>query len=363
MATTETGRAGMARRQILSEGAAARLDRVSWGAIFAGAVVALALQLVFSLMSAGLGLSMVQEDGGGTGAGIMFAITAVLSLIVGGAVAGRMAGTNHWPAATLHGIVVWALVMLGVTWMGVSATGALLRGATTAASATGGVVADVAGGAAGAVGNLAGSAGMALEDLEAGDVQALLPASIEDDLQAITANQNLTPEQLAQETSEIAGAIISEEELTEARDLVVGAGRQMLREPSEADAIFQNVVAEMTAEGGVLGEQQFDELQGELQTRYGISQAESAQIADRWRAEFVEARGELIATYEETYAAAVQALNEAEEAAAQAASTASTIAWWTAIGSLLGLIAAAAGAAVARPEEDIEVTAARPARG
>jgi len=333
-------------------------DRISWGAIFAGAVCALALQVVFTLMTAGMGLSMAQDGefgGVGVGTGVFFAVTAVASMFAGGSIAGRLSGAAALPSAVLHGIVVWALVMLGVTWMGVSATGAALRGAGAAVQATGGAVGTVAGGAGGAIADLAGAVAPEIDGLEVADLQMLVPPSIEEDLREIAGDTNVTPQALTQQAQEIAGVVIDEADLTAARDIAVGAGRQMLRAPGDAEAIFEAAAAAMTAPGGPLGETQFDELQGELQARYGVTEAESAEIVDRWRAEFVAARDGLIDGYRETYAAAAQTLNDAADAAAEAAqaaaAAAASVAWWSAVGGFFGLVAAAFGAAVARPED------------
>lgn len=331
-------------------------DRVSWSAIIAGAVCALGLQIVFTLMTAGMGLSLASEGHGvGFGTGLFFAVTAVASLFAGGSIAGRLSGEVGLPTATLNGIVVWALVMIGVTWLGVSATGAALRGAGAAVQATGQTVGSVVGGTGGAVADAVSAVAPDLDELETVDLEALLPPSVEEDLRAMTGNANLTPEAIGQQGSEILGAVIDEEDLTAARDIAVGAGRAMLRNPGDADAIFESAAAEMTAPDGPLGEGQFDELQGELQTRYGVTPQESEEIAGRWRAEFVEARDEAVGAYREAYDAAAQAVNDAADAAAEAAQAAadaaSSVAWWSAIGGFLGLLAAAAGAAFARPED------------
>ena len=43
----------------------ARIERISWGAIFAGAVCAIALQALFTLVTIGVGLSLLEHAGGG----------------------------------------------------------------------------------------------------------------------------------------------------------------------------------------------------------------------------------------------------------------------------------------------------------
>lgn len=332
-------------------------DRISWAAIFAGAACALALQIMFALAAAGLGLEMVDDgdpSGAGWGTGIFFAITSIASMFAGGSIAGRLAGASFVPSAVLHGVVVWALVLFGVTWMGVSATGSLLSGARQAATSAGSTVTSAAGTAADAVGSVVSAVTPDMENLQTMNLEALVPPSMEQDLRRLMGD-DVTPEQVAEEMRAIADEVIDEGELENARQIVVDAGRRMLRKPGDAEAIFQQAVDRMTRQGGPLGEQQFTELKNQVQQRFDISDEEAAKITDRWQAEYVEARDAAIETYRETYNSVAQEVNEAvataEETAKAAADAFATAAWWAAVGAFLGLLAAAVGAAFGRPED------------
>lgn len=93
-----------------TDGEGVQDDRVSWGAIFAGAACALALQIMFALATAGLGLELIDDgdpSGAGWGTGIFFAVTAIASMFAGGAIAGRLAGASFLPSAVLHGVGRW----------------------------------------------------------------------------------------------------------------------------------------------------------------------------------------------------------------------------------------------------------------
>lgn len=333
-------------------------DRISWGAIFAGAACALALQIVFTLMTAGLGLDLVKDgdaSGAGWASGLFFAVTAIASMFAGGWIAGRLCGVPFMPSAVLHGVVVWALVMLGVTWLSVSATGTVLRGATEVVSTAGSAVGAVAGGAAQAVGGAVSAAAPGTDQFQMPELDALIPPSIERDLEQALGTQNLSPAQIRREAQALAGRIIDQRDIDQARRIAVEAGRQVLRNPGEAGAILQQAVDAMTQPQGPLGEQQFDELQGVLQQRYGISEAQSAEFVERWRAEFVEARDQAVQAFQQTAQTVADELNDAAAAAADAAQAAAdaaaSAAWWTAIGGFLALLAGAIGAAVGRPED------------
>ncbi|RYD83921.1 MAG: PhnA-like protein, partial [Verrucomicrobiaceae bacterium] len=88
-------------------------SRVSWGAIFAGALFALATQVVLTLLGLSIGLATIDPASGSTpagstlgmGAGIWMLVSTIISLFLGGYIAGRLAGTfNGW----IHGLITWA---------------------------------------------------------------------------------------------------------------------------------------------------------------------------------------------------------------------------------------------------------------
>ncbi len=340
-------------------------DRVSWGAIFAGAACALALQIVFSLATAGLGLELVDDgdpSGAGWGSGIFFALTAIASMFAGGSIAGRLSGQPFLPSAVLHGVVVWALVLLGVAWLSVSATGALISGATSAVSTAGSAVGAVASGSAQAIGSAVSAVAPNLDDIALPDAETLVPRSIEQDLEQILGEQDVSAADIRREARSLAAEIVDEREVDRARRIATGAARQMLRSPGEAGAILEDAISQLTAPEGPLGSQQFDELQAELQSRYGISEEQSAEVVARWRSEFEAARDQAVETYRQTFDTISQELNDAAQAATDAAEAvadaAASAAWWAAIGSFVGLFAAAIGAAVGRPEDIVVEPAA-----
>ena len=119
-----------------SHGAADTPLGIAWGAVIAGGLVALAVGLVLSIMALGLGLGAVDvvsgEDadaGTITGAvGVWWTVSALLSLFVGGWVAGRMAGGPFAPGGVFLGILVWALVTLASLYILTTAVSTVLGG-------------------------------------------------------------------------------------------------------------------------------------------------------------------------------------------------------------------------------------------
>ena len=110
--------------------------RVAWGAVVAGSLVALAVGLVLAILALGLGLGAVDvvsgEDADAgiiTGAvGIWWTVSALLSLFIGGWVAGRIAGGPFAPQGVFLGILVWALVTLTSLYILTTAVSTVLGG-------------------------------------------------------------------------------------------------------------------------------------------------------------------------------------------------------------------------------------------
>jgi hypothetical protein len=109
--------------------------RISWGAIFAGAVVALATQLVLTLIGGAIGLATLSPATGqspsgtalGVSAAIWLVITSLISLFMAGYVAGRLGGTfNGW----LHGLATWAVVTTFTLVLLATAAGGLIGAAS-----------------------------------------------------------------------------------------------------------------------------------------------------------------------------------------------------------------------------------------
>lgn len=111
------------------------LKRISWGAIFAGTIVALVIALTLSLLGMGIGLGVVNPateenplGGVGVGAGIWLGISTLLALFAGGWVASRLAGFPRSSTGILHGIVVWGVVTLFSFYLMTTAVGMLVSG-------------------------------------------------------------------------------------------------------------------------------------------------------------------------------------------------------------------------------------------
>ena len=118
--------------------------RISWQAIFAGVIVAVSIQILLSLLGAGVGLGMVHTtasatpDAGsfGIGTGVWWLISNLVALAAGGYVAAWLAGISLRFDGMLHGLVTWGISMLLTLYLLSSAVGGLVGGALSVTGST-----------------------------------------------------------------------------------------------------------------------------------------------------------------------------------------------------------------------------------
>ncbi len=113
---------------------------VHWSAVWAGGIVAFAIQMMLGLLGAGIGLSAVNlasSGGGNPGAGsvIWGLLTMIISLYVGGWVAGHEAGIPRRADGAMHGFVAWSLAMVVTFFLVTTTLGRVVGGAAGLAGA------------------------------------------------------------------------------------------------------------------------------------------------------------------------------------------------------------------------------------
>ncbi|NJL09863.1 MAG: hypothetical protein HC908_05755 [Calothrix sp. SM1_7_51] len=146
-------------------------DRVRWGPILGGLVVALSVQLILSGFGAAIGLSNIASSGAprsdaggvGTAVGIWSIISLFISLFIGGWITTRTCGPINRSTALLNGAILWGTTLILSSWL-------------------------LANGVAGAFGVLASNAGELVNQAQQGNVP-------------VPNNPNVT----AQQTRDIAG--------------------------------------------------------------------------------------------------------------------------------------------------------------
>ena len=105
----------------------------SWGAIFAGAFVALVIEATCILLGLAAGViapptALAPLANFGVSQEIWLIVTTILAFYGGGWVAGRLSGSTDMTVGALHGITTWCLTTVFSLVMSVFSVGMLLSG-------------------------------------------------------------------------------------------------------------------------------------------------------------------------------------------------------------------------------------------
>ena len=114
--------------------------RISWAAIFGGVILAVTVQILLTLLGAGIGLGTIDVKSGtspdastlGIGAGLWWMITSLVALAVGGYVSAWLAGIETRWDGMLHGLVTWGIAAMLSLYLLTSAVGGILGGGFSA---------------------------------------------------------------------------------------------------------------------------------------------------------------------------------------------------------------------------------------
>lgn len=108
------------------------MRRVSWGAILAGTVIVLVVQMMLSALGIGVGALAAGTDPGAglaIGAVVWWIVAGLVALFVGGWVAGYLAGARERLDGVLHGLVTWGLASVLGAFLLATAAGNVAGGA------------------------------------------------------------------------------------------------------------------------------------------------------------------------------------------------------------------------------------------
>ena len=295
-------------------------NRISWGAIFAGLVIALAVQILLTLLGAAIGLSTINPsteanpmNGLGMGGLIWFAISSIISMFIGGWISGKLANGNS-SDGMLHGAVVWGLATVVTIFLLTTAVGRVVSGVGNLVGA--GLAAS--GTAIAAAGpDLADSAkdtlrknGFDLENIKA-ETETILRQ---------TGKPELQPETLRTQAQQAANQATATAQAN--ADTV----------PVQQNANISQLMDNLFREGQDTVQAADREAAVNVLVARGQTQAEAERTVDGWIGTYQTARQKM-------QVAEAKARQMAEETAAAAAKGA----LWAFIASLLGLIAAAIG--------------------
>jgi len=289
---------------------------VSWAAIIAGALAAIAVQIGLTELCVSAGLALYEPrdpDSSGTaittGTVIAVIVCGLISVFIGGWVAGRMKRHGTRIEAAVHGGLVWALgsiltVVLATVTVGAVAAGAMSllgKGVSAAASGAGAVAGGVAEMAAPAVKEMAGPTWDAVRDELKG----------------------------AFERSDRGGSANAE-----SGDAARSGTQNRYAERSRLMQLLGQTFT-FGEEATPLAQAEQDELRTLLASQLGISQEAAQQTLDQWQKVWQQGVGR----YEAAKQKALDAAEVAKKRTAQAALIAFVL-------MFLSLIAAVAGALV-----------------
>lgn len=291
--------------------------RLSWGAIFAGFIAATVLQMVLSTLGVAIGLAAFDPGQGdsarelGIGTAVWFALTAIISMFVGGLTTGRLAGVLTRGDGRLHGVIMWSLSTLLALYFASAGLGRVLGGAVSLVTSTTSAVAGAAVGAAGQIGSTAIDQGGGIDFQQ-------LQREIETTLEQ-TGNPALQPDTLQEQVAATRGTATT------------GVSNQQLA---------QELTERVRQTAGQVDRQ---DLINVITARTGMSQGEAEQLATRVESAAGAARTQV-------GAAAQDVQQQAGAAAEQAANLASKAAWAALLIMGLSLGAAVVGAGRTAPE-------------
>jgi hypothetical protein len=109
------------------------LNRISWGAVFAGVVMGFAVQVILNLIGAGIGLvsldtaQQAMSPAFSWTSVIWWTVAGVVAAFAGGFTAGRLAGEPKEDTAGWHGLISWAVSFLFVVVLMTTAAGAAMN--------------------------------------------------------------------------------------------------------------------------------------------------------------------------------------------------------------------------------------------
>lgn len=119
----------------IDRGLGGTLRRISWGAVFAGFVIAVVLQLAFNLLGMAIGFAVIDPaqqgnpfQGLGIGSLIYMVITLLISLFTGGWIAGRLSTIKNTFENVVHGLLAFCLFTMFNFFMITTAIGGALSG-------------------------------------------------------------------------------------------------------------------------------------------------------------------------------------------------------------------------------------------
>ncbi len=304
-----------------------RLRHVSWGAILLGLIVAVAVQILLGLLGLGLGLTIVDPSDpmGGIGAwgiatSVYVVVVQVLSLLVGGYIAARLAPARTDQSAMFHGLSIWALATIIMVWVGSTTVGLAMSGLSGAVSAVGSATVQVV-------------QTILPEDISLPDVDF---QDLPEPVRATLRENGITAANFRRELRGAYRDVVSREQEQRLVQRLQQAIDRILQNPTAAPEAVDRAIDDVFGRDGIFSQDDLNEMENSLQRRLNLSDQEVQQITSQVQQAVEQTRE---AVKEGVQAAQQQAI----EAAEATSDTIASIALWLFFANLLALVAAVFG--------------------
>ncbi len=311
------------------------VKRISWGAVFAGVIIAMVIQLTLSLLGLGIGIGTIDPmdssstmKGLDTGALIWWVVSSLLALFAGGWVAGHLAGFPRAFESVLHGLLTWSLVTLISFYLLTTAVGKIVSG-------VGNLVGQTLSAAGQGIAAVAPEAGQAIQnelEQQGIDVNSLKQEARQ--LLRDTGKPELQPENL-------------EREANQAATMAENQAGQVAQNPQQAGQSLEEVFDRLVNRGGeVVNAADKDAAVNVVMNRTGKSRQEAEQIVENWTKTYQQARTNLQQTAEEVKLKARKTADDVTSAVSKAGI-------YGFIALMFGALAAGVGGKLGEPKETI----------
>jgi hypothetical protein len=300
--------------------------RIFWGAVFAGVVIALVVQLLLSLLGLGIGFGSINPmveaypfEGLGTGALIWWAVSMIIALFVGGLAAGKLSGLRNQVDRVMHGVLSFSVYAIVTIWMLTTAVGTIISG----------------------VGSVVGQT-LSLAGQGIGAVAPQAIALIEQEMEERGIDMETIRQEAEQILRETGKPELQPENLERRADRMGDTLRQqtgdIAQDPQTTGETTGNILERLFTEGGeVVDAADRDAAVNVVMQRTGQSRAEAERTVDNWIATYHDAR-------EQVDTLLIRANDQAREIGDALASAASKASWFAFFGLLIGAVASGAGA-------------------
>lgn len=315
---------------------------ISWGAIIGGVITVLALSVLHSVLGTGLGFTMVDPyseqpvAGVGTAVTVWSFVSILISLAIGGFIAGRLAGA----AGLSHGFLVWATSLIIAIIISSMLIGGAMRAAGniigSIASATGSTVS----GMASSLTDNGGMKDMLNDAMGQMEVDTVLPGD--------QTPQNVTAA-LAKSDVEALRPDYLANELSATKDDVQAAATAIMKQPDNMAAEMDSLSAKLKQRADkISGDIKRDDVHKALARNTSMSPEEVNQATDNFirnkqhMTEEVKQRLDSLEHNVETAKGQLEQMKEqAKQKADAAAKAIAKSALWSFFALLIGLVVSA----------------------